>query len=264
MLDKLYQRILTWLETNGPRALVALAILIIGFIVIAVLRRWLVKIFHKRRTDSTLQPFLVRMSTIALQVLLLLFAFEEAGIKMTLFATLIGAFGVAAGLALSGTLQNFTGGILILILKPYKIGDNIITQGQEGIVNDVQLFYTVVTTLDNQAVIIPNSLLSNNVIINNSMEGTRRIDIEVKFPSYAVDLESVRRIAGEAIGATESLVKDRPSQIAVSGLDVDGWRIMVRAWTRADDVFAFEKTKFALQEQLLTRLKANNIKLPGM
>lgn len=102
---------------------------------------------------------------------------------MTMFAALVGAFGVAAGLALSGTLENFTSGILILLLKPFRVGDNIIAQAQEGTVTSIQLFYTVVLTFDNRTVIVPNSKLSNEVIINLSREGLRRMDIELKLAS---------------------------------------------------------------------------------
>src|SRR6185312_5183593 len=110
--------------------------------------------------------------------------------EMTLFATVVGAFGVAAGLALSGTLQNFASGILILLLKPFKVGDNIITQGLEGTVTSIEIFYTLVTTFDNRSVIVPNSKLSNEVIINISREGRRRLDINYKFANN-IDIKTV-------------------------------------------------------------------------
>ena len=261
-MEKLYAGVLKWAQTDGPRTLVALAILIVGFLLLAVLRRTLVKIFNKTRIDPALQHFLARMIIIILQILLVLFAIEEAGIKMTLFATLIGALGVAAGLALSGTLQNFTSGILILLLKPYRIGDNVITQGQEGVVREIQLFSTIITTLDNRAVIIPNSQLSNNVVTNNSLEGKRRLDIELKFASYATDLGTIRDSVSAALQATEGFQKDPPPSINVSGLDVDGWRVMIRAWVKADP-YVFERTKFAFQENLLRQLLDRKVKLPG-
>ena len=120
---------------------------------------------------------------ILLKILLALALLQVLGIQMTMFAALVGAFGVAAGLALSGTLENFTSGILILLLKPFRVGDNIIAQAQEGTVTSIQLFYTVVLTFDNRTVIVPNSKLSNEVIINLSREGLRRMDIELKLAS---------------------------------------------------------------------------------
>src|SRR3954470_10993697 len=136
----------------------------------------------RRQLDSSLQPFLLSLLFTILQVLLLLTAMQIIGIQMTIFAALIGGIGVAAGLALSGTLQNFTSGILILLLKPFRVGDIIIAQGQEGIVQSIQIFYTVVVTYDNRDVIIPNSKLSNDLIINISQEGKRRLDLDIKLP----------------------------------------------------------------------------------
>src|SRR3954470_15622031 len=145
----------------------------------------------RRQLDSSLQPFLLSLLFTILQVLLLLTAMQIIGIQMTIFAALIGGIGVAAGLALSGTLQNFTSGILILMLKPFRVGENIIAQGQEGTVKTIQIFFTVVKTFDNRTVIIPNSKLSNEVIVNLSREGKRRLDIELKF-NYGVDFEQVK------------------------------------------------------------------------
>jgi small conductance mechanosensitive channel len=122
----------------------------------------------------------------------------DPGIEMSIFAALIASVGVAAGLALSGTLQNFTSGILILVLKPYKVGDNIIAQAQEGTVSSIQLFYTVITTFDNKTVIVPNSKLSNELIVNLSREGTRRLDTEMKV-AFPVPFEQIRSIVEQAI-----------------------------------------------------------------
>ena len=115
------------------------------------------------------------------------------GIQMTIFAALIGAFGVAAGLALSGTFQNFASGVLIILLKPFRVGDTVSTQGHEGTVKAIRLFYTVILTFSNTTVIVPNSKLSNEIIFNLSREGNRRIDIEIKF-NYGVDFEQIKGI----------------------------------------------------------------------
>src|SRR4029078_826364 len=181
-------------------------------------------------------------------------------IKMTLFAAVIAAFGVAAGFALSGTLQNFASGVIILILRPYRIGDNIITQGQEGTVSSIQLFYTVVTSFDNKTIIVPNSKLSNEIIINLSRKGNRRIDIELKL-NYAIDTEQVKGIITQSIQASRNLLTEPSHRLSVSTLEPDGYRLLINVWTSAH---GFNDARFLLQEKILNDLKHGGIKLPGM
>jgi small conductance mechanosensitive channel len=138
-----------------------------------------------------------------------------------------------------------------------------VTQGQEGVVCEIQLFYTIMTTFDNRAVIIPNSKLSNDIIINNSREGNRRVDVEVKIASYAPDMKTIREAAQAAVQSVEGVLKEPAPTVTVSGLDADGWRIMVRVWVEANPQ-AYEKIKFAVQENLVDRLKTGQVKLPGM
>ena len=178
----------------------------------------------------------MNLSITAFHVLLVILALQLAGVEMTLFAALIAALGVAAGLALSGTLQNFTSGVVILLLKPIRVGDNIIAQGQEGTVTAIEIFFTVVTTFDNKTVIFPNCKLSNEVIVNTSKQGTRRIDIELKF-NYPV------------------------YRIGISSLDPDGYKVIIDVWTKAH---GYHDTRYLLQEKIMQSLKEAGIKLPGM
>lgn len=164
--------------------------------------------------------------------LLIIFALQVAGIQITLFAALIAALGVAAGFALSGTLQNFTSGIVILLLKPFRLGDNIIAQGQEGTITSIEIFYTVVTTFDNRTVIFPNSKLSNEVIVNTSRQGTRRIDIELKF-NYGMAFERVREIVDKTLVSYNNLLKEPVYRIGISSLDPDGYKVVINVWTKA-------------------------------
>jgi small conductance mechanosensitive channel len=147
--EDFYLKGYNWIVRYGPRAIVALLLLSIGFWLIGKIKNLLHKSLEKRNIDPSLRPFLLSVSVIFLQGLLLLAAMQVVGVQMTIFAAFVGAFGVAAGLALSGTLQNFTSGVLILILKPFRVGDNIIAQGHEGIVSSIEIFFTIVTTFDN-------------------------------------------------------------------------------------------------------------------
>ncbi len=244
----------------GPRVLVAIILLFFGLWVIRKLRSWIHNAFDRRDIDPSLRPFLLSVSVIALQALLIIGIMQVLGIQMTIFAALVGAFGVAAGLALSGTLQNFTSGILILILKPFKVGDNIIAQGQEGTVLSIQIFYTLVTTFDNRTVIIPNSKLSNEVIINLSREGIRRLDVELKF-AFPIPFDTVRTVLSNTLNNHKDLLKDPTYRIGVSSIDPDGYKVMVNTWIKPH---GFQDVKLRLQQEIMQSLIANGIKLPGM
>lgn len=255
-----YQKGYDYLFYYGPRIIVALILLFVGFWLIKKIRGWLTGTFERREVDPTLQPFLVSFSGVLLQVLLLLMIIQVLGIPMTMFAALVGAFGVAAGLALSGTLQNFTSGILILLLKPFRVGDNIIAQGQEGTVASIQIFYTLVTTFDNRTVILPNSKLSNEVIVNLSREGIRRLDIELKF-GFNIPYEQVKGVLENTINNHKDLLKEPTFKIGVSSVDPDGYKVIVNTWVKPN---GYQDVKLQLQENIITDVIATGIKLPGM
>jgi small conductance mechanosensitive channel len=258
-IQNFYDITYQWLLNYGPKILLAIVIFFIGQILIRILKKWINKFFLAPRFKQ-IRSFLEGLVAITLQILLLLLLMEILGIQMTIFAAVITAFGVAAGLALSGTLQNFASGVLILLLRPYRIGDNIITQGQEGTVSSVQLFYTVVTSFDNKTIIVPNSKLSNEIIINLSRKGTRRIDIEMKL-SFATDAEQVKRIVEQSILSSKNLLKEPSHRICVSSVEPDGYRLLVNVWVSAH---GFNDARFALQEKMIKDIKQGGVKLPGM
>lgn len=262
MFNHFIDKIKTWVDVHGIQVIVAILILVIGEWIITFIKRWMRNVLRNRETDSALQPFLLSLFTITLRILLVIFIMQWIGIRMTIFAALIGAFGVAAGLALAGTLQNFTGGILILLLKPYKIGDYIIAQGSEGRVVSIELFYTIILTRDSKSVIIPNSKLSNEVIINLTMEGRRRVDSELKF-TYGIDIGQAKKIMLEAAKQTEHVLNNPAPEIGISVLEPDGYRLTLRAWTDSDRD-DYEEVRFDLQERMINSLKVAGIKLPGM
>ncbi|MGZ5247376.1 MAG: mechanosensitive ion channel family protein, partial [Flavitalea sp.] len=247
------------LAALAPKLLVGLFVIFIGFWLIRILKKWLSRRLVHKEMHSSVRPFILNLVVVSLQVLLVIFFMNIVGIQMTTFAAIIGAFGVAAGLALSGTLQNFTSGILILLLKPFKIGDTIIAQGQEGTVESIQIFFTIVKTYDNRTIIIPNSKLSNEVIVNLSREGTRRIDIEMKF-SFAFDFEEVKQLIEKSIKSKSDLLNDPPYRIGVSSIEPDGFKVMANVWSPAH---GFIDSRLLLQQQIIEDLKTGGIKLPG-
>jgi small conductance mechanosensitive channel len=255
-LDKAY----TWIITKGPSILVAVIILLLGLWLINLVSRLITKSMQKRSVNPSLKPFLLSLIVTALRVFLVLAVMQVAGIQMTIFAAVIAAMGVAAGLALSGTLQNFASGILILFLKPFQVGDNILAQGQEGTVTSIKIFYTVVTTFDNKTVIIPNSKLSNEVIVNISASGNRRLDIELKF-SNSIDYNEVKRVIEETIKEAGSILPEPKWRIGISSLEPDGYKVMLNLWIEAH---GFTDTKMVFQEKLIQKLKSSGLKLPGI
>jgi small conductance mechanosensitive channel len=181
------------------------------------------------------------------------------GFPLTIFTTIIGGFTVAVGLALSGTFQNFAGGILILLLKPFELDDNIIAQGQEGKVTSIQIFYTVLLTADNKTVIIPNGKLFNEVIVNVTREGKRRLDFEVKV-GYAVDIDQVKQIILDTVKGYKNILNNPAIKVGIMSLEVDSIRFAVNVWVKPSD---FLTTKMELQENIIKALKTAGVKLLG-
>jgi small conductance mechanosensitive channel len=250
-LNKFYDHAYDWIIGYGPRFLFGMLALFIGLWLIKILLRWSHNGMHRKELDPSVKPFLLSLIGVVLRILLLLGVMQIIGIEMTLFTAVVGAFGVAAGLALSGTLQNFASGILILLLKPFVVGDNIITQGMEGTVTSIQIFYTIVTTFDNRVVIVPNSKLSNEVIINISREGSRRLDIQLKFGTEA-NYVQMKQLINEAIDKCENILTTPERRIGIAELQPDGYLVSINVWVNSH---GFQDTKLQLQETILQDLK---------
>jgi small conductance mechanosensitive channel len=259
-IEKLYNRAYDWLISFGPRLVIGMLVLFVGLWLIRLLARWSHNRMQKKDVNPTVKPFLISLLTVALRIVLILAVMEIIGIQLTLFAALVGAFGVAAGLALSGTLQNFASGVLILLLKPFVVRDNIITQGLEGTVTSIQIFYTLVKTYDNRMLIIPNGQLSNNTIINISREGNRRLDINYKF-NNGVDIKKVKSVINKTIDHSEHALTTPARRIGVAVLEPDGYTIAINVWVKAH---GFEDTKLVLQESVLQGIKDTGIKIQGV
>ncbi|MGM9475932.1 mechanosensitive ion channel family protein [Pedobacter sp. GSP4] len=258
--DRFYNKAYDWIIDKGPSFLFGIILLFVGLWLIKLLGRWIQNGMHRKDINPSLRPFLTSLLLITLRILLVLSVMQIIGIELTFLTVLIGGIGVAAGLALSGTLQNFASGVLILLLKPFVVGDNIIAQSQEGTVTSIQIFYTIVKTFDNRTVVIPNGKLSNEVIINISREGSRRLDIEMKF-SYGIDYEQVVTIFNKTVDEFKDCLKTPERRIGVSALEDSGFKVLLNLWVKAH---GFTDTKLSFQEVLMKNLKLGGIKLPGM
>nr|WP_276900409.1 mechanosensitive ion channel family protein [Pedobacter kyonggii] len=259
-IEHFYDKAYDWIMEKGPSVILGIVLLILGLWLIKLLGKWMKNGMHRRDINPSLRPFLTSLLLITLRVLLVLTIMQIIGIQLTFLTVLIGGIGVAAGLALSGTLQNFASGVLILLLKPFVVGDNIIAQSQEGTVTSIQIFYTIVKTFDNRTVVIPNSKLSNEVIINISREGSRRLDIEMKF-SYAIDYEQTVTVFNKTVDEFKACLKTPERRIGVSALEDSGFKVSLNVWVKAH---GFTDTKLSFLEVLMKNLKLGGIKLPGM
>lgn len=256
-LGKFYNRAYDWIIIFGPRLILGIITLLIGLWLVRLMLKWIEKSIAHRDIDASAKPFLISMFGVIFRVLLLLGVMQIIGIEMTLFTAIVGAFGVAAGLALSGTLQNFASGIIILLVKPFVVGDNIITQGLEGTVTSIRIFYTFVTTFDNRSVIVPNSKLSNEIIINISREGKRRLDLEIKFANQIAFAEA-KKLLNDAIEKCENILATPERRIGVASIETDGYKVGVNVWVNAH---GFQDTKLAVQETILNALRKSDVKV---
>ncbi|TSD63811.1 mechanosensitive ion channel family protein [Inquilinus sp. KBS0705] len=257
-LKEFYQQFHLWLVHKGPSYAAGLIILFAGIWFIKFLRSRLRDRLLQRQVHSSLQPFFLSLTITSLYVLLIIFVMNIIGFELTIFTTIIGAFSVAAGLALSGTFQNFAGGVLILLLKPFEIDDSIIAQGQDGKVTSIQIFYTVLITADNKTVIIPNGKLFNEVIVNVTREGKRRLDFEVKV-AYANDLDKMKGIINTAINTTPGILTDPAPRVGIISMEIDSIRLTVNVWVEPAN---FLTAKIALQENIYTNFGANGVNFP--
>ncbi len=218
----------------GPRLLGAIAVLIIGLWVIKMITKGLKRGMEKRKTNESLKPFIISLTNIGLKALLIISVLGMVGIQMTSFIAILGAAGLSIGMALSGSLQNFAGGVMILIFKPFKVGDVLEAQGYLGIVKEIQIFNTIMKTFDNKTIIIPNGGLSTGSMTNYSTEETRRVDWTFGI-AYGDDSDKAQEVLTKLIESNGKVLKDPAPFIALSELADSSVNFVVRAWVNAAD-----------------------------
>jgi len=218
----------------GPRLLGAIAVLIIGLWVIKMITKGLKRGMEKRKTNESLKPFIISLTNIGLKALLIISVLGMVGIQMTSFIAILGAAGLSIGMALSGSLQNFAGGVMILIFKPFKVGDVLEAQGYLGIVKEIQIFNTIMKTFDNKTIIIPNGGLSTGSMTNYSTEETRRVDWTFGI-AYGDDSDKAQEVLMKLIESNGKVLKDPAPFIALSELADSSVNFVVRAWVNAAD-----------------------------
>jgi len=218
----------------GPKLIGAIVVWFIGKWVINVGTNGFRRVLDKGDTDESLKPFLVSLLNTILKVLLGVSVLGMLGIEMTSFIAILGAAGLAVGMALSGTLQNFAGGVMIMIFKPFKVGDYITAQGFSGTVNEIQIFNTVLKTPDNVTIIVPNGGLSTGSLTNYSAEEQRRVDWTFGI-GYGDDVDHAIKVIENLCQGDERILKEPAVFIAVSALADSSVNIVVRAWVKSPD-----------------------------
>lgn len=218
----------------SPSVLAALAMLIIGLIAISFVLKITKRIMKKRGVEDTLQSFLANLLGWTLKILLFVMVISKLGIETTSFAAIIGAAGLAIGLALQGSLANFAGGVLIMIFKPFKIGDLIDAQDIIGVVKEIQIFTTTILTPDNKTAIIPNGALSNGNIINLTAEGKLRVDLTIGV-GYDEDIKTAKKVLLDTLIANPKTLKDPAPTVNVSELADSSINFAVRPWSTTAD-----------------------------
>ena len=218
----------------GPKVIGAVIVLIIGLWVISLITKGFGRMMRKKETDPSLQGFLRSIVSVLLKVLLFISVMGMVGIEATSFIAIIGAAGLAVGLALQGTLQNFAGGAMILLFKPYKVGDFIDGAGHMGTVKEIKIFTTILNSPDNKIIIIPNAQLSNSSLTNYSAMETRRVDFTFGI-GYGDDYDKAKGVLLNLINADERILKDPEPFIALKELGDSSVNIVVRVWANGAD-----------------------------
>lgn len=229
-----YADINQFLLKIGTQVLIAVAILVIGFWLTGVLTKGFKKILIKSDTDPGLVSFLTSFVSLASKILVFITAITQLGIQMTSFITLLGAAGLAVGMAFSGTLSNFAGGVMILVLKPFKVGDQIIALGTQGKVTEIQIFNTYLMTSDNKVIILPNGPVANGNITNFTKAKERRAEWIFPLP-YGTDVEEAKKKIEVFITEDHRIIKEQKVAIGVQDYTDKMVNLSVKVWVKTPD-----------------------------
>lgn len=234
--------------SGGEKILVAIIVYIVGKFLIKLIKNLMNRLMERKKLDPGVKSFLGSMINIVLTILLIVSVIGALGVNTTSFAALLASAGVAIGMALSGQLQNFAGGLIILVFKPYKVGDYIACQGTEGTVKEIQILHTILTTTDNKTIFIPNGGLSSGTVINYSRNATRRVDLTFGV-EYGTPFEKVEQTLKEIIDADSRILKAPAYTIAMSQLADSSVNIALKVWVKTEDYwgvyFDMNKTVYA-------------------
>ena len=257
-LSTLMDKLVGYGTELGKSILIAILIYFIGRYLIKLVDKMLVKVMNRRKFLPEVQTFLSSVVHIALTILLVISIVGALGVETTSFAALLASAGVAVGMALSGQLQNFAGGVIILLLRPYKIGDFVEAGGVSGTVKAIQIFNTVLTTADNKVITVPNGTISNGVLVNYSQMDTRRVDWTFGV-EYGSDVEKVKACVNRILAADARILKEPAVFIALGALADSSVNVTVRAWVKSADYW---DVFFDINQKVYEQFNAEGIEFP--
>ena len=233
-MDEFIEQIIILGTEAGKSILLAAIVAVIGYYIVRFINNMVARILERRNVEPTVQTFLKSFVNITLLILLILTVVSTLGVNTTSLAALLASAGLAVGMALSGNLQNLAGGIILLLFKPYKVGDYIEAQGVSGTVKAIQIFHTILTTPDNKELFIPNGALSSGNITNYSKNDLRRVDMVVSV-EYGTDTEKVKQVTQELLRSDSRILKDPAPFVAVNELGDNGVFFSIRVWVNGSD-----------------------------
>jgi small conductance mechanosensitive channel len=257
-IDQIIEQLTKLAVDYGPKLIGAIVVLIFGGWIIRLIMRGFRKMMDRSKLEGTLKPFLNSLIRIILRILLIISVLGMVGVEMTSFIAILGAAGLAIGLALSGTLQNFAGGVIILLIKPFKVGDVIETQGYIGLVKEIQIFNTYLKSGDNKIIIIPNGVLVNSSLTNYSAEETRRLEWTFGI-SYGENVEKARKVIENIAEIDVRVLKDPAPFVAVSALADSSVTLIVRVWVAGTDYWG---VNFDMNEKVYDAFNKEGISFP--
>ena len=257
-LDTFLSKMIDLGISAGSKILLAIVVFIVGRWIVRRLNKLLARILERRHVEASLSTFVKSLVSITLTLLLIIIVIGVLGIETSSFIALFASAGVAIGMALSGTLQNFAGGVMILLFKPFKLGDTIEAQGQSGTVREIQIFNTILATPDNKIIIIPNGGLSTGMMKNFSKEATRRVDWEFGI-AYGDDYTKAKKVIARLLDADSRVLKDPAYFIALTSLGASSVNIVVRAWVNSGDYWG---VYFDMNEKVYKTFAEEDLNIP--
>ena len=248
----------TLLMTYGVKIATALIIFIVGRWIAIAVRKGVHRMMVKRAMDATLIPFVSNLVYVLLLAFVIIAAIAQLGIQTTSFVAIVGAAGLAVGLALQGSLANFAAGVLMIVFRPFKVGDYIEGGGTAGSVEAIKIFVTELKSPDNRAIIVPNATMMGNNIVNYSAKEIRRVDLTAGI-GYGDDIDKARRVLEEILSEDARILKDPPPQVAVAELGDSSVNFVVRPWVKTADYWSIY---FNVTEQIKKRFDAEGVSIP--
>ncbi len=253
-----YTDINQFLVKMGTNLLIAILILIIGFWLAKVVSKGLKRVLRKSHTDEGLVTFISSFMSMVLRILVVITSITQIGVEMTSFVAILGAAGLAIGMAFSGTLSNFAGGVMILVQKPFKVGDLVLTQGEKGVVKEIQIFNTYLHTTDNKVIILPNGPVANGNITNFTKADKRRVDWKFSV-AYGDSFDMVKSKVEAFIEEDQRILKDPLPFVGILHLAHSSVDVEVQAWVSTDD---YNEVFYEMNERIYKEFKTDGLNYP--